>query len=400
MSKFRINLFNLFEFERDNVPELVEQARSFDLVQYQKWIDTFETNTKKSTSVTQESSLKFTAVLSATALYSSLIASLPKEILINSGDGREKTYSDPLYKLINYEPNPWMNAFTFWELNTMRLLLWGNSYNIITRSKGRVVALSPVHPNNVELVVNGDLIYRITNVDKKTNGDYKPGDILHFKDLSLDGVVGKSRIMLAKKAIGLGLAAEGFGAELFEKGGIQRGHYEYPAELGDQAFNRLKAQLNQEKNHGTPILEGGMKFTPSMIPPEAAQFIASREFQIQDVARIFHVPNHLVGDLSKATFSNIEHQDITYVKYGLRPMAKRMEHEIEYKLMTPDLGSKYTRFNLEGILRGDTKSRAEYLSKMVSSKIMNRNEARAIENLNPVEGGEVFENPNTSKNEE
>jgi len=377
-----------------------EQRSTFDLVQYQKWVDTFQSSTT-GIKVNQENSLKFTGVLSAASLLSSLQASLPKEIYKNNKDGREKDHKDALYKLIYYTPNPYMNGFTFWELNVLRMLLWGNSYNVISKRGKNPIALTPVHPEYVEVKTDKGLYYRVSKTgDKNLDGDYDPESVLHFKDISLDGIVGTSRIILAKQSIQLGISAEKFGHDLFDKGGIQRGHYEYPAELGDQAYNRLKEQLNSQSNHSTPILEGGMKFTPSMINPEAAQFISSREFQLQDVARIFHVPNHLVGDLSRATFSNIEHLDIVFVKYGLRPMAKRMEQEVELKLMPDSLGEKFCRFNLEGILRGDTATRAEYLTKMISSKIMNRNEARAIENLNPVPGGEVFENPNTSRNEQ
>ena len=340
-------------------------------------------NTASGENVTQENSLKFTGVLSAVSLRSDQIAASPKEIIIDSGGRIEVQNDDPLFMLLNHTPNPHMNAYTFWELNNTYLDLWGNAYNYITRSKGVAVALSPIYPWNIKPeVVKGKLIYK--NEDSRFPTEIKPKDIIHFKDISLDGIIGKSRILLAKEAIGLGLAAEKFGSEFFGNGSQARGILEHPSEMGDKAYNRFKESWEKKENMSTPILEEGMTYKQITIPPEAAQFIASRQFQLQDVARVYRVPPHLLADLSRATFSNIEHSDIQFVKYTLRPLAKRYEHELEVKLLGDEIGKKKIRFNLQAILRGDTKTRAEYLTKMVASKIMNRNEARAIENLNPV----------------
>lgn len=355
-------------------------------------------NTASGESVTQENSLKFTGVLSSVSLRADQIAASPKEIFIDSDGKIEVLHDDPLTMLLNHTPNPHMNAYTFWELNSTWLDLWGNSYNYITRSSGKVVALSPIFPGYITpTVVGGKLIYK-NDGDTRFKAEIKPKDIIHFKDISIDGIVGKSRILLAKEAIGLGLAAEKFGSEFFGNGSQARGILQHPGVMGDKAHDRFEKSWKSKENMSTPILEEGMQYNQITIPPEAAQFIASREFQLQDIARVYRVPPHLLADLSRATFSNIEHSDIQFVKYTLRPLAKRYEHELENKLLGDDIGTKKIRFNLQAILRGDTKTRAEYLTKMVASKIMNRNEARAIENLNPVDGGEVFENPNTSTN--
>ena len=373
------------------------KRESLSLGSPQKWFDLFGGSTTASGSkVDEETSLKFTGVLAAVSLRSELVASFPKEILINKNGSRSPDFNDPLYKLLAYQPNQFMNAFTFWELNNMYLDLHGNAYNYISRSKGQVVALTPIHPDNVEIRTEDKLIYRCSNSGRVINGDHGPGKILHFKDLSLDGVKGRSRILLAREAIGLGLAAEKFGGEFFGNGTQARGVLQHPGTMGEEAYNNFVKSWKNKDNLSTPIIEEGMTYNQITIPPEQAQFIASREFQLQDIARVFRVPSHLVNDLSRATFSNIEHQDISFVKYTLRPLAKRYEQELELKLLGDDLGKKNIRFNLEGILRGDTATRAEYLSKMVSSMIMNRNEARAVENLPPVEGGDDFVNPNTS----
>ena len=354
-------------------------------------------NTASGESVTQENSLKFTGVLSSVSLRADQIAASPKEIFTDTGGHIQVLHNDPLSMLLNHTPNPHMNAYTFWELNSTYLDLWGNAYNFITRKNGVAVALSPIHPAHIKpTVVDGKLIYK--NEDSRFDTEIKPNKILHFKDISLDGVIGKSRILLAKEAIGLGLAAEKFGSEFFGNGSQARGILQHPGVMGDKAHDRFDKSWKSKENMSTPILEEGMTYNQITIPPEAAQFIASREFQLQDIARVYRVPPHLLADLSRATFSNIEHSDIQFVKYTLRPLAKRYEHELENKLLGDDIGKKKIRFNLQAILRGDTKTRADYLTKMVSSKIMNRNEARAIENLNPVPDGEIFENPNTSTN--
>ena len=376
-----------------------KRATNLSLSNPQKWFDLFGGNeTSSGAKVDEVNSLKFTGVLSAVSLRSELVASSPKEILVNSDGGRSKDFDDPLYKLLAYKPNPYMNSFTFWELNNTYLDLYGNAYNFISKSKGMPVALSPINPDKMEVLVEGGkLIYRISDTgDRVLDGDHTPNKILHFKDLSLDGIKGKSRILLAKEAIGLGLAAEKFGGEFFGNGTQARGVLQHPGTMGDEAYNNFKKSWSNKSNMSTPILEEGMVYNQISIPPEAAQFIASREFQLQDIARVFRVPPHLLADLSRATFSNIEQSDIQFVKYTLRPLVKRYEQELEVKLLGDDLGKKNIRFNLDGILRGDTATRAEYLSKMIQAKIMNRNEARAIENLNPVPGGEEFENPATS----
>jgi HK97 family phage portal protein len=349
--------------------------------------------------VTKETSLKFTAVLAAVSLRSSLIASFPKQVFETIGDNKNKV-NDSLSKLLAFRPNPYMNAYTFWELNNVYLDLWGNAYNIITRSRGEAIALTPVHPVYVEVVVvDNKIVYRVSGTNSSLDKDYKLMDMLHFKDMSTDGLVGKSRITLAKESIGLGLAAEDFGATFFGKGGHSDAVLEMDGQMGDEAYKTFVERWSKNVNHGTPLLEHGIKHKNIIIPPENAQFLATREFQVQDVARIFNVPPPLLFDLSRATFSNIEQQDIQFVKYGLRPTVERYESEIEWKLI-PDseIGEKEVRFNLDAMLRGDMDARSKFYASAITNTWLSPNEVRGFENLNPREGGDTYENPNTSSN--
>lgn len=371
-----------------------------DLTNPKAWLlQALGAGTNSGQTVTEETSLKFTGVLAAVGLRSSLLASMPIMVYKRIADGRQELPEDPVFRLLAYQPNPYMNAFTFWELINTHLDLWGNAYAIITRKNGVPFAISPVHPSLVEPKVDGGLNYAILKPDEfGLKPSYKPQDILHFKGISTDGIKGKSPIMLAKESIGLGLAAEKFGATFFNNNGHSRGIIEAPRQVGDTVKKALKENWEKNKDHGTPLLEDGMTYKPLSIPPEDAQFIGTRQFQIQDIARIYQVPPHLLGELSRSTFSNVEHSDIQFVKYGLRPMVKRYEKELELKLFPADLYVKSIKFNLDGILRGDTASRVAYYSSGIQNRWLSPNEARAMENMNPREGGDIYENPNTTSN--
>lgn len=376
---------------------LFKREANYDLTRPSRWFDFFGgSDTNAGEKVTKKSALKLSAVWSAVSLRSSLIASFPKYTYIKQGDTKRST-TDDVYRIIAHQPNPYMNSFTFWELLNTWLDLWGNSYAIISRKRsGELSALSPVHPSIVDpVVVDNKLIYRIKGT---INREYDPRDILHFKDMSLDGITGLSKIEQAKEAIGLGLAAEKFGSEFFSKGGHSKGVLETDQALGDEAYKRFSEGWKKNANHGTPLLEYGIKYKQITIPPDQAQFISTREFQLQDVARIFNVPPHLLADLSRATFSNIEHQDLQFVKYALRPTSERYEHELEWKLYNKSLGEKFVRFDLDDILRGDMTSRSNFYSSAIANRWMSPNEVRSKENMNPYEGGDTYENPNTTSN--
>jgi len=349
----------------------------------------------------KEASMKFTGVLAAVSLRSELLASFPKGIFELTTDGRKEIFNDPLYNILAYKPNDFMNAFTFWELVNTHLDLWGNAYVYISKVKGEVRALTPIHPSRVEVIVDGKVSYKVTGTKvAQLDGTHKADKFLHFKDISFDGYVGQSRISLANDTIAIAQSAEAFGKEFFDKGGHSKGVIETEQRMEADAMDAFAKRWAENANYGTPVLDMGKSYKQLKIPMEDAQFIATRTFQLQDIARVFRVPPHLLADLSRATFSNIEHSDIQFVKYSLRPMVKRYEHELELKLLGDDLGKKAIRFNLDGMLRGDTASRAAWIVAMKQSKMYTTNELRKKNGDNPIDdpSADILENPNTTSN--
>jgi HK97 family phage portal protein len=220
-------------------------------------------------------------------------------------------------------------------------------------------------------------------------------EVLHFKMLSRNGFTGLSPIQAAREGIGLGLAAEKFGADFFQKGGNLKGALETDGHMDDGQFKAWKKRWEAfyggaVGDHTTPILEYGMKYKPIGIPPNDAQFIETRVFQLQDIARFFNMPPSLIGDLSRATFSNGEQQDMQFVKYSLGPLLKSQEIEFEQKLVNrKEQGMIEIKYDMDGLLRADMKTRAAYEQTLVSTGILTRNEARNIENREPIDGLDV-----------
>ncbi|MGN0991820.1 MAG: phage portal protein, partial [Candidatus Ventricola sp.] len=278
--------------------------------------------------VTERSAMQMTAVYSCVRILAEAIAGLPLHLYTYKEDGgKEKAIGHPLYLLLHDEPNPEMSSFVFRETLMTHLLLWGNAYaQIIRNGKGEVVALYPLMPNRmtVDRDSSGQLFYsyQMNNSDAPTMKAgtviLKPSDVLHIPGLGFDGLVGYSPIAMAKNAIGLAIATEEYGAKFFANGATPGGLLEYPGTVKDP--DRVRESWNKgfsgSQNAGkVAILEEGMKYTPISIAPEQAQFLETRKFQINEIARIFRVPPHMVGDLEKSSFSNIEQQSLEFVKY-------------------------------------------------------------------------------------
>ena len=357
--------------------------------------------------VTERSAMQMTAVYSCVRILAEAIAGLPLHLYTYKDDGgKEKAIGHPLYLLLHDEPNPEMSSFVFRETLMTHLLLWGNAYaQIIRNGKGEVVALYPLMPNRmtVDRDSSGQLFYsyQMNNTDAPTMKAgtviLKPSDVLHIPGLGFDGLVGYSPIAMAKNAIGLAIATEEYGAKFFANGATPGGLLEYPGTVKDP--DRVRESWNKgfsgSQNAGkVAILEEGMKYTPISIAPEQAQFLETRKFQINEIARIFRVPPHMVGDLEKSSFSNIEQQSLEFVKYTLDPWVVRWEQSLSRALFTPEEKKRYFfKFNVEGLLRGDYQSRMNGYATARQNGWMSANDIRELENLDRIpaeDGGDLY----------
>jgi HK97 family phage portal protein len=357
--------------------------------------------------VTERSSMQMTAVYSCVRVLSEAVAGLPLHLYRYQSDGsKEKALDHPLYSLLHDEPNPEMTSFVFRETLMTHLLLWGNAYaQIIRNGKGEVVALYPLMPNrmSVNRDENGALYYEYVTSDddahtlKGSTVRLFPGDILHVPGLGFDGLVGYSPIAMAKNAIGMAIACEEYGAKFFANGASPSGVLEHPGILKDPGKIRESWQQTfggSGNAHKVAVLEEGMKYTPISINPQEAQFLETRKFQIDEIARIFRIPPHMIGDLEHSTFSNIEQQSLEFVKYTLDPWVCRWEQSMRKALLSQEEKKLYFfKFNVDGLLRGDYQSRMNGYATARQNGWMSANDIRELENLDRIpeeEGGDLY----------
>lgn len=357
--------------------------------------------------VTERSAMQMTAVYACVRILSEAIAGLPLHLYHSKADGgKEKAVGHPLYFLLHDEPNAEMTSFVFRETLMTHLLLWGNAYaQVIRNGKGEVIALYPLMPNRMQVNRNekGQLYYQYnTSSDDAPTMEgstvvLMPEDVLHIPGLGFDGLVGYSPIAMAKNAIGLAIATEEYGAKFFANGAAPSGVLEHPGTLKnpDKVRESWNATFGGSHNaNKVAVLEEGMKYTPISISPEQAQFLETRKFQINEIARIFRVPPHMVGDLEKSSFSNIEQQSLEFVKYTLEPWVIRWEQSLQRTLLSSEDKKEYFfKFNLEGLLRGDYASRMSGYATARQNGWMSANDIRELENLDriPAElGGDLY----------
>ena len=357
--------------------------------------------------VNERSSMQMTAVYACVRILAEAIAGLPLHLYRHDDDSsKHKAKEHPLYNLLHAEPNPEMTSFVFRETLMTHLLLWGNAYaQIIRNGKGQVAALYPLMPNRMQVDrdKHGRLYYQYTTSaeDAPTmQGATKildPSEVLHIPGLGFDGLVGYSPIAMAKNAIGMAIACEEYGAKFFANGAAPSGVLEHPGTVKDPTRLRetWQGQFGGSANSGkVAVLEEGMKYTPISISPEQAQFLQTRKFQINEIARIFRVPPHMVGDLEKSSFSNIEQQSLEFVKYTLDPWVIRWEQALSRALLGAEEKGKYFfRFNVEGLLRGDYQSRMTGYATARQNGWMSANDIRTLEDMDRIteeEGGDLY----------
>ncbi len=357
--------------------------------------------------VNERTAMQATAVYACVRILAESIAGLPLHLYRYRSGGLEVETQHPLYRILHDEPNPEMTSFIFRETLMSHLLLWGNAYAQILRDRGgRVIGLYPLLPDRMDVSrdnVTGEIYYTYTpssddnpNIKGISSIRLRREDVLHIAGLGFDGLVGYSPIAMAKNAVGISLATEEYGASFFKNGATPSGILEHPGVLKDPEKLResWQEQFSGQNTHKIAVLEEGMTFKPMSIPPEEAQFLETRKFQIDEIARIFRVPPHMVGDLEKSSFSNIEQQSLEFVKYTLNPWVVRWEQAMQKALLLPSEKQMYgIKFNVDGLLRGDYKSRMDGYAVGRQNGWLSANDIRSLENMNPIpdeEGGNLY----------
>ena len=344
--------------------------------------------------VSPDSALRLAAVYACVRILAETIASLPLVVYQRRPDGGKDRVTDHwLYRLMAKRPNRFQNPFEWREMLQGHLALRGNAFNqIITNPRGEIIELMPIHPDRVkiELLPSGEYRYRIS--DRSGSEVILPrGEVWHLRGLSSDGLMGMSPIELARENLGTALAAQGYGARFFANDAKPTGGWiEFPGSFKDSEAKKVFRESYQQAQSGSNrgkvlVLENGMKFHEVGVTNKDAQFLELRKFQITDVARLFRVPPHMIADLDRATFSNIEQQSLEFVMHTMTPWAERWEASIESELLLEGDDIEI-EFDFANLMRGDAASRSSYYQSGIQNGWLTRNEARIAENLNPIDG--------------
>jgi HK97 family phage portal protein len=380
-------LDRIFSSSKRHVDPLNDERYFTDIIQQQS---------ATGLEVTPDTARRCAAVLACVRVLAETIAHLPFVLYRREGDGRVRETSHPLFALLHDAPNRWQTSFEFREMMMGHVLLRGNAYaQKVMDNRGRVIELVPLNPVKVtpKLTASGDVYYEFRKGQGATI--LIPADqMFHLKGYASDGLVGVSPIAEARETIGLAMAAEEFGARTFQNDAQPGGVLEHPGKLGDEALENLRGSI--QRQHGGVhnarkymILEEGMKWTRIGMSPDDTQYIETRKFQLEEIARIFRVPPHLIGHLERATFSNIEHQGLEFVTHTILPWLKRWEQAISQRLMTPqERKVYYSEFLVEGLLRGDITVRYQAYAVGRQWGWLSADDVRRLENMDTLPGGQ------------
>lgn len=348
--------------------------------------------------VTPETALRISAVKACVTAVSESIAMLPLVTYRRlSPRGKERAVDDTRYELLKLRPNPESSSFAYAQAMVSNTMLWGNSIAAIVRDgRGTPVELWPIEAPRIKpgRLSTGELVYEVMPSPGSawaSGGRLLKRDVLHVPALTLDGIWGRSPIADARDSIGTAMAQVEFQGKFYRNSARPGGLLEHPAKLSDRAEKKLRESWNAiyggSANAGTTaVLEEGMKFNPLTMPLEDAQFIETMKFGVSDIARIFRVPPHKIGDLDRSTNNNIEQQSLDFLTDCLQPWVTRIEQEANWKLFTPEerASGLFCEHLLTAILRTDMKSRAEFASKLFLTGALSPDDIRELENQNPL----------------
>lgn len=354
-------------------------------------------STSSGAMVSPDRALRVIAVFAAVRVLAESLAQVPL-ILYRRVDDRvkERATDHWLYRLLHLAPNGWQSSFEWREMMQAHVALRGNAYSFKVRVNNEIRELLPIHPDRV--TVEQDKRWQIRYTIAMPDGSqarFGPEDIFHLRGMSSNGFTGLSPIFLAREAVGLAIETERHGAQLFGNGGRPSGLISTEQSLTEDQMTLIRTSWKEahggDKRLGTAVLDSGMNYQQLSLSNEDAQFLDTRKFQITEIARLFRVPPHMLADLERATFSNIEHQALGFVKYTMMPWYTRWEQAITLQLLPAGEQLEYfAEFLVDGLLRGDTKARYQTYEIALRNAILNPNEVRIKENLNPYEGGDEY----------
>lgn len=361
------------------------------------WLGGHETASGQT--VSEVTALNLSSVYCAVYIIASAIASLPFQVYRRvDDDASELAMDHPLYDVLHREANPEMSAMVAIQTMMGHALLWHGAYAEIQRTRrGTPAALWPIEPNRV--MVRRDAGGTYYEVMQPTGGTVRieREDMLHFGNIGFDGITGYSVVGLAREAIGLGMAVEQFGASFFGSGAVPSGVIYTQGQADAAAVQALRKQWTERHTGklGVAILPDGVnKYEKIGVSPEDAQFLATREFAIEEIARWFNIPPHLLKDLRRATYANIEHQGIEFLMYTLLPWIKRIEAEVNRKLFSAsERTTFFARFNVDGVQRADIGARYAAYATGINNGFLSPNDARRKENMNPIPNGDIYMRP-------
>lgn len=368
----------------------------------------FGNNTTSGKIVTSQNAMQITAVYACVRILAEAVAGLPLHLYHYEKDGsKKKAVDNNLYWLMHNEPNPEMTSFVFRETMMEHLLLSGNAYaQIIRNNRGEITALYPLMSDQmtVQRDMNTGRIYYVytrsvddAKLDKKMVVTLSSDEVLHIPGLGFNGLFGFSPIEMAKNAVGMAMATEEYGAKFFANGAQPQGVLEHPGTIKDP--NKLRETWQSTfggsgNSNKIAVLEEGLKYVPIAISPEQAQFLETRKFQLNEIARIFRIPPHMIGDLEKSSFSNIEQQSLEFVKYTLDPWIIRWEQSLLKSLFTEREKREYFfKFSVDGLLRGDYKSRMEGFAIGRQNGWLSTDDIRELEDMDKLPegmGGDLY----------
>jgi HK97 family phage portal protein len=350
--------------------------------------------------VSPETAMRFSTVYACVRVIAESIGALPLVLYRDNGAKGERETRHPLHRVLTVAPNPYMTPAEFKELMASCLASNGNFYAYKVWALGELVELLPIDPSRVAPKLREDwsVVYEVTFPDAR-RAVLTQDELWHVRLFGRDGLLGRSPISQAREDIGAAIAAQRMGGASFKNGSKLSGVLHTDGTLKDDAYQRIRASWQDtyggvDNANKVAILEGGLKFQSVQMSAADAQWIESRKMSRSEIAGTFRVPPHKIGDLERATFSNIEHQAQEFVTDCLLPYLVKIEQRINAGLLPKeDVGRYYAKFTLNGLLRGDAKSRAEFYTRMVQNGAMSPNEIRALEDMNPRDGGDIYLTP-------